>query len=120
MNNLPFSYSPVNDYTILIDPGNRLDNNNAHEMLETISTAQANGFTHIIIDMANLEFISSAGVGSVLGAVETARAVGGDIVLCNVTKAIEHILNVLDLTSYLTIKVNAQEAAEFCGAGSKG
>jgi anti-anti-sigma factor len=120
MNNLHFSYKTVNDYTILIDPGNRLDNNNAHEMVETISTAQTNGYTHIIVNMKNLDFISSAGVGSILGAVEAARAAGGDIVLCHVAEAIEHILNVLDLTGYFTIKVDTQEAAEFCGAGSKG
>jgi anti-sigma B factor antagonist len=102
--------------TLVINPGKVLDNNNAHEMADAISTAQAEGYKHIILDMRELEFLSSAGVGSILSAVDISRGKGGDIVLCNASEKILHILEVLDLLDYLTIKPNQEVAKEFCAA----
>ncbi len=107
----------LGDDTILINPGRVLDNNNAHEMATAISAAQVRGFRFIIIDAAELEFISSAGVGSIVGAVETSREAGGDILLCNISSTVQHILNVLDLADYLTIKATTEEAVALCGMG---
>jgi len=104
----------INDDTILINPGRLLDNNNAHEMSEAVSQVLAKGFSFIIVDMSRLEFISSAGVGSILGAVELFRDAGGDLVLCNASENIVHILKVLDLVDYLTLKNNRNEAEKLC------
>jgi len=106
----------LNDDTIVINPGRLLDNNNAHEMSKAISSAQCRNFRFIIIDMGALEFISSAGVGSILGSVEISRDAGGDIILCNADENIIHILEVLDLTDYLTLRKNRNDAEEFCRA----
>ena len=100
--------------TIVLDPGKLLDNNNAHDMVDTISRALAMGYKYLIIDMHQLEFISSAGVGSILGSVEASREAGGDIILCNVSESIRAILDVLDLTDFLTIAASVNEAARGC------
>jgi len=93
--------------------GKTLDNNNAHEMYESISNSLKENLTGIIIDMQELEFLSSAGVGSIIGTVENSREAGGDIVLCNVADTIMHILDVLDLTDYLTIQKTRDDAISF-------
>ncbi|MEZ5360315.1 MAG: STAS domain-containing protein [Candidatus Zixiibacteriota bacterium] len=95
-----------------IDSGKVLDNNNAHEMFELITNAQSEGMNRIIVDMHELEFLSSAGVGSLLGTVDASRGAGGDIVLCNVGESILHILDVLDLTTYMTIASDIQAAQD--------
>ena len=105
----------LKDDTLVIHPGRLLDNNNAHVMAEAIASAQANGYKFIIIEMTGLEFLSSAGVGSILSNVETAREMGGDIVLCGVPGTILQVLEVCDLTDYLTIRPGEKEAAELCG-----
>lgn len=107
----------LSDDTVLLGPGRVLDNNNAHEMVEVISKAQESGYKYIIVDFGELEFLSSAGVGSILGTIEISREAGGDIVLCNVRPTIMHVLEVLDLADYLTVKAGAQEAAAACGVG---
>jgi len=113
------SLRPLNDVTVLITAPKVLDNSNAHQMLNAITGAQAEGRKFLIIDMSHLEFISSAGVGSILGTVESSREIGGDIVLCNVSPNVLHVMQVLDLTEYLTIKISTQEAALACGVGPK-
>ncbi len=91
-----------------------LDNNNAHEMVQIITSLQQRGVRCIIIDMADLQFISSAGVGSILGTVESSREAGGDIILAGPSETILHVFLVLDLLDYLTIKGSEQEALSFC------
>ncbi len=114
MNNPAISQRPINDDTLVIRPGKVLDNSNAHEMVDVITTAQSRGFRFIIMNMAEVEFLSSAGVGSILGTVETSREAGGDIILCNMRKTILHVLTVLDLADYLTIKTNEEESLTAC------
>jgi len=115
MSDRRINYKVINDSTIIVNPEQTLDNNNAHEMIEILSKAGSENRKFIIIDMEWLEFISSAGVGSILGMVETFRESGGDIMLCNVPDNIMHVLNVLDLQDFLTIKPNTQKAAADCG-----
>ena len=96
----------LNEEILILNPGKVLDNNNAHEMADAISAAQTEDYKFILLDMGQLEFLSSAGVGSILGAVETSREKGGDIILSNVPEKILHVLKVLDLLDYLTIQTS--------------
>ena len=114
MPDTPFSQKILNEDTVIINAGKQLDNNNAHEMVETIAAAQSEGYKFIILDMQQLEFISSAGVGSILGTIETSREIGGDIILCNASDTIIQVLKVLDLADYLTIRSDETEIAELC------
>lgn len=111
----PFATKVVNDETIIIDAGHRLDNNNAHEMADVISLAQANNYKNIVLDMHQLQFISSAGVGSILGTIEISREKGGDIILCNASESIMNVLEVLDLADYLTIKPDLADIPQVSG-----
>ena len=103
------------DKVATLIPEKVLDNNNAHEMVKELLDLRANGFEYAIIDMAKMEFISSAGVGSILGTIEEFREPGGDIVLCNVPASIMHVFEVLDIQDFLTIKNTEKEAAAMCG-----
>ncbi len=105
----------INDETAVIATGKILDNNNAFEMVSAITELQEKNFKYIVIDMNNLEFISSAGVGSILGTVENSREDGGDIILCNLSQNVLHIFEVLDLVDFLTIKTSNEDVSKVCG-----
>jgi anti-anti-sigma factor len=100
--------------SIIIRPCRVLDNSNAHEMSKAISQAQVEGWKYIIIDMSELQFLSSAGVGSILGGVGRSRERGGDIILCDLPDKILHVLEILDLCDYLTIKSSGEIARDLC------
>jgi len=104
----------LTEEVIVIHSGRMLDNHNAHIMAECLSEARKKGRKFAIIDMAELEFLSSAGVGSILGSIEDFRELGGDILLCHVSTTIMHIIKVLDLGDYLSIKQTQAEAAGSC------
>lgn len=113
-----FYQKEVSQNTIMIRTGKVLDNSNAHEMTEMITAAQQAGHRNIILDMGDLNFISSAGVGSILGTVGTSREAGGDIVLCSMSDKILHVFEILDLCDYLTISADECTALEICAAGA--
>lgn len=114
MSNLKFDQKPISDSVYWINPGKTLDNNNAHTMVNCITDAQKNGYKFIILDMSELEFLSSAGVGSIIGTVEVSREEGGDIILIHVSDNIKHILEVLDLYEFLTVRENMTEVESLC------
>ena len=103
MSDHQLAHQCINDDTCVIETESALDNNNAHRMHGAIGELLGKGFKHIIVDMHRLEFLASAGVGSIIGNVETAREAGGDIILCNLSSPIRHVLDVLDLGDYLTV-----------------
>jgi len=102
---------------MIITTGEILDNNNAHEMVQVITSTQEQGYKYIVIDMTSLEFISSAGVGSFLGTIETSREAGGDIIICHAREEILQVFQVLDLLDYLTIKTSLEDARAGCVKG---
>ncbi|MBU0985477.1 MAG: STAS domain-containing protein [candidate division Zixibacteria bacterium] len=104
----------IADDVIALCPGKTLDNSNAHDMVDAIVRAEQSGYRFIVVDMAGLEFLSSAGVGSILSTVELLREKGGDIVLCNVPTSVFHVLEVLDLSEYLTIRTTEEDAVAAC------
>ena len=118
MGNKKITQHVLRDDIIIINPGRTLDNDNSLEMAEAISNAKRQRYKYVIIDMVHLEFLSSAGVGSILGTMEMIREGGGDIIICNASRAILHVFEVLDLTDYLTIKANENEAVAVCDIGA--
>lgn len=107
----------INDEVALIRTGRELDNDNAHEMVQTIMELQNSGYKFILLDFSDLVFFSSAGVGSILGTIEISRELGGDIIICNASDKIMHILEVLDLIDFFTI-IKTVEDAKISYAGS--
>lgn len=106
----------LRDDMVVVTPGNALDNDNACDMVDTLTGLQQQGVRYVIVDMCEMQLLSSAGIGSIIGTIEVFRQNGGDIVLCNVPDGIMHILTVLDLHEYLTIRKDEQTAIELCGA----
>jgi len=104
----------VDESVVIICPEKVLDNNNAHEMSEAIVQAQSEGYKYIILNLSTLDFMSSAGVGSILGSVESSRGMGGDIILCHASDKIRHIFEILDLCDFLTIVENEEAAMGMC------
>ncbi len=113
---LTFTETQISAHATVITLGRVLDNNNAESIVQTIVGAQQRGCRFIIIDCSSLEFLSSAGVGAVLGTIEMSRSQGGDIILCAVSETIKHVLGVLDLLEFLTIRATKEDALALAGS----
>ena len=112
MENNNLNYVLINDETVKIITGHTLDNSNVHDMVDMITTLQEKKYKYILVDMSLLTFISSAGVGSILGTVETTRENGGDIIIYGASENIKNVFQVLDLLDYLTIRDHYETVKE--------
>jgi anti-sigma B factor antagonist len=57
------------------------------------------GHTYLVIDFADVPFISSAGLGVLMAVIEEVRGAGGDLVLARVQPDVYRIFDMLDFTT---------------------
>jgi anti-sigma B factor antagonist len=111
-----FKATAPRDDTRIITTGTSLDNSNAEEFSSLLMNLYSLDVKHIIVEMTSLEFLSSAGIGAIVGTVELFRERGGDIVLSHVSDKIMKILQVLSLSNYVTISASTKDAMAQRGA----
>ena len=87
-----------------------LDAHTFERMESVITDVFTDGSYRLIIDLAGVEYISSAGAGVFIGAHSESRDNGGKVVLLNPSENVKEILDLLGLTSIFTIAEDRQSA----------
>ena len=77
-----------------------IDGLTADELMRTFSERVSEGSVRLVADCASLDYTSSAGLRSLLGAVKLARQHGGDLRLAAIQ---QQVLRVLDLSGFTSI-----------------
>jgi anti-anti-sigma factor len=92
---------------------------NAHtvRMFEDALEAQVGkGRYTILLDCGALNYISSAGLGAIMGLIETVREHGGDILLCSLHENVHAIFDTLGFTQlYRVFPTEAEAFASLTG-----
>ncbi len=93
----------ANDIAV-VSPQGRLDSvtsrNFERDLLENIDS----GATRLLIDFSKLDYISSAGLRSVLLAAKRIRASGGRMALCSLNREIAEVFDISGFSSILDIQ----------------
>lgn len=61
---------------------------------------------HLVINMSNLEFMDSSGIGFIIGRFHQLRRNNGDVTLCCINKKIERIIELSGLYKICIIREN--------------
>jgi anti-sigma B factor antagonist len=85
--------------TLTVTPEGRLDTATSPE-LEKRMTPEMEGMTEIIIDLANVEYVSSGGLRVLLSVEQEMEECGGKLTVIHVNS---HIMEILDITGFLDI-----------------
>jgi anti-sigma B factor antagonist len=87
----------VSDVTIL-DLSGKMTLGEGDEMLkQTINTLLASGHKKLVLNLENVPYIDSAGLGEVVRTHTTVSRQGGSLKLLNLTKRIEDLLSITKL-----------------------
>jgi anti-anti-sigma factor len=93
----------ANDISV-VSPQGRLDSvtstNFERDLIENIDS----GATRLLIDFSKLDYISSAGLRSVLLAAKRIRAAGGRMSLCSLNRQIAEVFDISGFSSILDIQ----------------
>ena len=94
----------------------RLDTTTAKAFEETILGLIESGDRRFIIDLAQLDYVNSAGLRVLLSAVKEARQRGGDLRLAGAQQHVQKVLEMSGFTSILKIFADVPAAAASFGA----
>ena len=99
------------DSITVIELGGQLDAHTAWEFERFLErVVRAENRHHIVLDFHELDYISSAGLGVLMGLIEEVRAAGGDITLAAVPEKIYHVLDLLGFPMVFQIFKTVNEA----------
>jgi anti-sigma B factor antagonist len=95
----------------LIEIGGRIDSNSAARLEEAFKGITEAKRFRIVVDMQDLEYISSRGLRALIATLkQTRRWNRGDLRLCNVPPRIQEVLDLAGLTPLFKIYDNAVDA----------
>jgi len=87
---------------------------------ETIREVLAGNQKNILLNMADVSYIDTSGVGELIGSYSTVVNAGGRMKLFNVQNRIEHVLQITKLlTIFETFTSETDALRSFAAAGSK-
>lgn len=94
----------------------RLDAKSAQALMQRCREAQARGHGFLVVNLAQVSFVASSGVGTLLALTEEFQDAGGCLHLVALSEAVRSVIELLNLTQFLTIAATEAEALEAIGA----
>lgn len=85
---------------------------------ETLAGLFEEGQFRIVLDMENVDYVSSAGAGVLLNAMTQCTEQGGRFVLANVTIGVWEVFELLQLESVLPVTASLPAAISACSAAA--
>ena len=91
-----------NEVTTVV-AGGRLDVMGAPEIEASCKRLIAEGTKRLLLDMTSVEYISSAGLRSLLVLAKAMKASGGTMVLCSLTAAVREVMEISGFDNILSL-----------------
>lgn len=101
--------------TIEVGLKGELDADNVSDLMRFFQEGEGRGETRIVLDLSDLEYIDSSGLGSFVRLMKESRASGGDVRLVNPTNEVRKVLELTRLNRVFDVRETVNEAIErFC------
>ena len=99
----------VADVTIVVLPGEQLDAGNAKEFKRDMA-AVLEPCSKVVFDLRELRFVDSSGLGAILSCLRLLNAKGGELKLCEMTKPVRALFELVRMHKIFDIYVTKDEA----------
>jgi len=90
--------------TILDIKGRIVLGEETHQLRDAVRGLVAEGKRKIILNLAEVDYIDSSGVGELVGSFTTVRNAGGELKLLNLTQKVQDVLHVTKLYTVFDIR----------------
>jgi anti-sigma B factor antagonist len=98
------------DHVTLVEVKGRVDSSNADELGEILNREIEDGHTHIVLDLAGVDYMSSAGLREIVSALKRAKRGTGDVRLAQPSYRVREVLEMAGLDTILQIYPTQGEA----------
>lgn len=117
MSNFSVAFRESTGTTVLVLHG-ELDAHTAPDLESAILKCKENGQRNVIINGADLEYISSAGLGVFMAFIEEFRSLGGDIKFAALQPKVFNVFDLLGFPLIFHIVDSEEEALELFNTGA--
>ena len=95
---------------LVLRPVGRLDSENSPSFEKAVAEAVDNGDKNIIVEMSEVNYMSSRGLRAFLTGAKCAQAAGGKLVACCSQEAVQKVFDMTGVATILGIFGTAEEA----------
>jgi anti-anti-sigma factor len=95
---------------LIVSVQGRMDTVSAPEFQKRMEDLLDQGETGIVMDFGNLEYVSSAGLRSILVAAKKAKSLGGGVSCCSLQDMVRKVFDVSGFTGLLPVFDSMEEA----------
>lgn len=103
------------DVAVVVVPGDSLVTSNVTQFKDDVE-ALLQERTKVVLDFHQIQFIDSAGCGALLTLLKRLRALGGQLVLCTITRSVRALFDLIRMPSVVNIYSTSDEAIESLAA----
>ncbi|MFC4387714.1 anti-sigma F factor antagonist [Gracilibacillus marinus] len=90
----------------------------AHLKMEWQEQMQKNNSKHVVLNLENLQFMDSSGLGVVLGRYKEVQQIGGEMVVCSISNAVKRLFDLSGLFKIVRLEENEAFALLTLGVAS--
>jgi anti-sigma B factor antagonist len=108
---MKFESEKIKD-TFVLKVSGRMDASNSSLFEEEVKKAVAEGSKNVAADLGNLEYISSAGLRSILSAGKLIKAENGSLKLCSLNGIVLEVFEISGFDAIFEIYDSIEEAVE--------
>ena len=103
------------DSVAVVRIAGRLEIKSAQELLDKCREIRREGARTLVLNLSDISFVASSGVGTLLALTEEFKEGGGCLRLAAMSQAVETVVNLLNLTQFLVIDATETDALEALG-----
>ena len=97
---------------VILEPVGRLDTNTCDEFEHKLVDLLEAGEHHFVIDLTDIDYISSAGLRVLLMAAKKLNSINGSMILASMSDHIKEVFDIAGFTPIFTIEPSQAEAIE--------
>lgn len=94
----------------ILKPVGRLNMVSAPHFKEGVTMALGQGATRIVVDLSEVDFMDSSGLGAIINGLKSAREAGGDLRLAAVSWQAKLVLSLTNMDQVLVLHDDARTA----------
>jgi len=107
---LEFKRIPNSGSSVILQLKGRLETVAAHELRDAAHEILSNGDHNLVLNLAEVEFVSSTGLGTFLLLTEEFNEAGGRVILAEPSRAVLEVVSLLNLDQFLNVEDSVEEA----------
>jgi len=94
----------------VVTVGGRVDSAAAPDLEKTLQGLVENRRNQLVIELADVEYMSSAGLRALVSALKAAKKGGGDLIIARPSARVREVIDLAGLTSIFTMHDDTLEA----------